>query len=68
MLSALCVHTPPAQAYNDSHQTDSRMGTIEVKIKKLDAELSAFKQQMAKLREGPGKVSIFALGHGAEVY
>ena len=27
-----------------------------MKIKKLDAELGAFKTQMAKLREGPGKV------------
>ncbi len=38
-------------------QTDTRIGSVEVKIKKLDAELSAFKAQMAKLREGPGKVS-----------
>jgi hypothetical protein len=38
-------------------QTDTRIGSIEVKIKKLDAELGAFKSQMAKLREGPGKVS-----------
>lgn len=37
-------------------QTDTRIGTIEVKIKKLDAELGAFKTQMAKLRDGPGKV------------
>jgi len=38
--------------------TDTRIGSIEVKIKKLDAELSAFKAQMAKLREGPGKAAI----------
>jgi charged multivesicular body protein 5 len=37
--------------------TDNRIGSIEVKIKKLDAELSVFKGQMAKLRDGPGKVS-----------
>lgn len=30
---------------------------MEVKIKKLDAELGAFKSQMSKLRDGPGKVS-----------
>ena len=30
---------------------------MEVKIKKLDAELGAFKAQMSKLRDGPGKVS-----------
>jgi hypothetical protein len=38
-------------------QTDTRVGTIEVKIRKLDAELGTFKAQMAKMREGPGKVS-----------
>lgn len=37
-------------------QTDSRMGNIEVKIKKLDNELQMYKGQMAKLRDGPGKV------------
>jgi hypothetical protein len=41
-------------------QTDTRIGTIEVKIKKLDAELGAFKAQMAKLRDGPGKVRHFS--------
>jgi charged multivesicular body protein 5 len=39
-----------------SIQTDARVGTIEVKIKKLDGELSRYKEQMAKLRNGPGKV------------
>jgi len=37
-------------------QTDTRIGTIEVKIKKLDGELVRYKEQMAKLRSGPGKV------------
>jgi len=32
------------------------MGNIEVKIKKLDNELQMYKGQMAKLRDGPGKV------------
>jgi hypothetical protein len=31
-----------------------------VKIKKLDAELGAFKSQMAKLRDGPGKVNLYS--------
>jgi charged multivesicular body protein 5 len=42
--------------YALTSQTDARIGSVEVKIKKLDAELGAFKAQMAKLREGPGKV------------
>jgi len=39
-------------------QTDTRIGNIEVKIKKLDGELSVFKTQMSKMKAGPGKVSI----------
>ncbi|KAH8830406.1 vacuolar protein sorting-associated protein 60 [Flagelloscypha sp. PMI_526] len=38
--------------------TDARMGSIEVKVKKLDAELSRYKDQMSKLRNGPGKNAI----------
>ena len=38
-------------------QTDARSGAIEVKIKKLDGELTRYKEQMSKLRSGPGKVS-----------
>lgn len=37
-------------------QTDTRIGSIEVKIKKLDGELARYKEQMSKLRNGPGKV------------
>nr|GAT53030.1 vacuolar protein sorting-associated protein 60 [Mycena chlorophos] len=38
--------------------TDARIASIEVKIKKLDAELGRYKEQMAKLRNGPGKNAI----------
>ncbi|KAF7290999.1 Vacuolar protein sorting-associated protein 60 [Mycena chlorophos] len=38
--------------------TDARIASIEVKIKKLDAELGRYKEQMAKLRSGPGKNAI----------
>lgn len=37
-------------------QTDSRAASIEVKIAKLDGDLLRCKDQMAKLRNGPGKV------------
>ncbi|KAF5363506.1 hypothetical protein D9756_000342 [Leucocoprinus leucothites] len=37
--------------------TDARVGSIEVKIRKLDGELARYKEQMSKLRNGPGKVS-----------
>lgn len=35
------------------------MQSIEVKVKKLDAELGRYKEQMSKLRSGPGKVMKF---------
>ena len=34
------------------------MASIEVKIKKLDGELARYKEQMSKLRNGPGKVRL----------
>ncbi|WVR09096.1 hypothetical protein IAU60_006158 [Kwoniella sp. DSM 27419] len=49
----------PKASLNDAiMSTDARMGTIEVKVKKLDAELSVYKGQMAKMREGPGKQAV----------
>ncbi|RSH77309.1 uncharacterized protein EHS24_003619 [Apiotrichum porosum] len=38
--------------------TDTRVGSIEVKVKKLDNELAMYKAQMAKLRDGPGKTAV----------
>ncbi|TFY67878.1 hypothetical protein EVG20_g3781 [Dentipellis fragilis] len=38
--------------------TDARVGSIEVKIKKLDGELARYKDQMSKLRNGPGKDAV----------
>jgi charged multivesicular body protein 5 len=38
--------------------TDSRIDSILVKIKRLDADLLKQKEQLSKLREGPGKNSI----------
>lgn len=38
--------------------TDTRVASIEVKIKKLDGELMRYKEQMSKLRNGPGKNAI----------
>uniref|UniRef100_A0A8H7XYQ0 Charged multivesicular body protein 5 n=1 Tax=Psilocybe cubensis TaxID=181762 RepID=A0A8H7XYQ0_PSICU len=40
------------------NSTDARMSTIEVKIRKLDGELARYKEQMSKLRNGPGKDAI----------
>lgn len=43
---------------NDAIQsTETRIDSMEVKIRKLDAELMRYKESMKKLRDGPGKVS-----------
>jgi len=55
-LFVLLVLSPPR--LHPRPQTDSRSATIEVKIKKLDGELVRYKEQMSKLRNGPGKVGV----------
>lgn len=37
--------------------TDLRIDSIEVKIRKLDAELTKYRDQMRRMKGGPGKVS-----------
>lgn len=37
------------------YQTDSRADNVTIKIRKLEAELQAIKDQMNKMRDGPGK-------------
>ncbi|CAH7670728.1 Snf7 family [Phakopsora pachyrhizi] len=44
---------------NDAIQsTESRIENIEVKVRKLDAELIRYKDSMKKLRDGPGKAAM----------
>ncbi|KAF9450136.1 hypothetical protein P691DRAFT_811052 [Macrolepiota fuliginosa MF-IS2] len=38
--------------------TDARMASIEVKVRKLDGELARYKEQLSKLRNGPGKDAV----------
>ncbi|KAJ8468474.1 hypothetical protein ONZ45_g7231 [Pleurotus djamor] len=38
--------------------TDARMAAVEVKVRKLDGELARYKEQMSKMRNGPGKDAI----------
>lgn len=45
-------------SFPDCFQTDTRVSSLEVKLRKLDAELSVFKNQMSKMREGPGKAAV----------
>lgn len=37
--------------------TEERADGVEVKVRKLDAELGRYRDQMKKMRDGPGKVS-----------
>lgn len=51
----------PGPSINDCIAgVDARAGTIEEKINKLEAELRKYKEQMAKMREGPAKNSVKA--------
>jgi len=50
--------TPKPNLQDAIASTDSRIASIEVKIKKLDGELARYKEQMAKLRNGPGKTAV----------
>lgn len=38
--------------------TDLRIDSIEVKIKKLDAELTKYRDQMKRMKDGPGKGAV----------
>ncbi|KAK7060423.1 Vacuolar protein-sorting-associated protein 60 [Paramarasmius palmivorus] len=49
---------PKASLQDAIAATDARAGSIEVKVKKLDGELARYKEQMSKLRNGPGKNAI----------
>ncbi|KAL0573118.1 Vacuolar protein-sorting-associated protein 60 [Marasmius crinis-equi] len=49
---------PKASLQDAIAATDARAATIEVKIKKLDGELGRYKDQMSKLKNGPGKNAI----------
>ncbi len=53
--SVCCLNVRISHILTD-FQTDSRIQSIEVKIKKLDGELNRYKEQMSKLKNGPGKV------------
>ncbi|EGG06877.1 uncharacterized protein MELLADRAFT_35807, partial [Melampsora larici-populina 98AG31] len=49
----------PKPTLNDAIQsTETRIDSMEVKIRKLDAELIRYKENMKKLRDGPGKTAM----------
>ncbi|KAG1196204.1 hypothetical protein G6F70_007630 [Rhizopus microsporus] len=49
----------PKPTLNDAiSSTDVRVDAVEVKIKKLDAELTRYRDQLKKMREGPAKKNV----------
>ncbi len=49
---------PPPDLNECVQNIDSRSDSIEKKIGKLDQELAKYKDQMGKMREGPGKNAV----------
>ncbi|KAI8052286.1 Snf7-domain-containing protein [Syncephalis plumigaleata] len=49
---------PPPTLDGAIASADGRVEGIEVKIRKLDAELARYKEQLGKLREGPSKNAV----------
>lgn len=46
------------QTPSNTPQVDTRIESIDVKLAKLNAELSAYQQKIARLRDGPGKTAL----------
>ncbi|KAG9101700.1 hypothetical protein FS749_004509 [Ceratobasidium sp. UAMH 11750] len=51
---------PKATLQDAIASTDNRVASIEVKVRKLDGELSRYKEQMARMKNGAGKNAIQA--------
>ncbi|KAG8833089.1 hypothetical protein FRC18_004202, partial [Serendipita sp. 400] len=49
---------PKASLQDAIASTDQRTASIEVKVRKLEAELARYKEQMSKMRDGPSKRSV----------
>ncbi|THH19913.1 hypothetical protein EW146_g1366 [Bondarzewia mesenterica] len=53
------IFEPKAKSlFTRCHRIYARVASVEVKVKKLDGELARYKEQMSKLRNGPGKNAI----------
>jgi Snf7 len=42
----------------NTHKTDGRIAAVDDKIKKLDRELTTYRDRMSKMRDGPGKTTL----------
>ncbi|KAI7867403.1 Snf7 family [Spinellus fusiger] len=50
--------TPKPTLVDAISSTDGRADAVEVKVKKLDAELTRYRDQMKKMRDGPAKSAV----------
>lgn len=50
--------TPKPTLEDAISAADGRVATVEVKIKKLDGELARYRDQLNKMRDGPGKNAV----------
>lgn len=48
----------PAISKLTLHKVDTRIESIDVKLAKLNGELTSYQQKLAKMRDGPGKTAI----------
>ncbi|RKO84421.1 Snf7-domain-containing protein [Blyttiomyces helicus] len=49
---------PPPSIVDAISSTDGRVDSVEVKMRKLDAELMKYREQMRTMREGPAKNAV----------
>lgn len=51
--------TAPKPSLNDAVKNiDDRVGTLDVKLSKINSELSTYQQKIARMRDGPGKSAL----------
>jgi charged multivesicular body protein 5 len=49
----------PKPTLNDAISSmDNRVDSVEVKVKRLDAELLKYREQMSRMRDGPAKNAV----------
>lgn len=58
LFGASSYRQPKATLQDAIASTDSRIASIEVKIRKLDGELVRYKEQLSKMRNGPAKNAV----------
>lgn len=57
-ISNVCRDGAVFVACANTRKLDTRIETVDVKIAKLNAELTAHQQKLGKMRDGPGKTAI----------